>query len=196
MQNRAGESDDTRRQILGAVVDVAAQSGLDTLTVQGVAARADVAVRTVYNHFSTREDLITAALGTLAEQTRATVTSIDVGDLSAREQVLAFVDAYLLSYEAQGAAARVLMNASAITGVADVIAEVRAWRRRQLATMLRRAQSERILHVSLPQATEICYLATAYSTFSTLVLDSGLKPATARTTVQTMVDRCLFVAAR
>jgi AcrR family transcriptional regulator len=194
MDKRAGESDQTRRHILDAVVDVAAESGLDALTVQAVATRADVAVRTIYNYFPTRDNLIAAALGSLAEQTRSSVVAIDVGDRSPRDELLAFVDAYLRSYEDQGAAARVLMNASTIPVVADAVTDVRAWRRQQLTSMLRRAQADGSLRASFAHATEICYLATAYSTFSTLVLERGLKPVSARAIVQTMVDRALFEA--
>ena len=120
--------------------------------------------------------------------------AIDVRERSPREELLAFVDAYLRSYQEQGAAARVLMNASTFPVVAEAVADVRTWRRQQLASMLRRAHDDGSLRASFAHATEICYLATAYSTFSTLVLDRGLEPVTARAIVQTMVDRALFEA--
>ena len=192
MDTRAGEFDLTRRQILAAVVDVAAAAGLEALTVQAVAAKADVAVRTVYNHFDSRERLIAAALGDLAEQTRTTVRSIVVTDRSARDQLLSFVDAYLQSYEQQGRAVRVLMSATSIPEVADAVADVRNWRRQQLRTMLRQAQAEGVLGVALAEAVNVAYLATAYSTYACLTLDLGLSPGAARATVATILQRTLF----
>lgn len=192
MDRRSGDLDHTRRQILDAVVDVAAEAGLDALTVQAVAARADVALRTVYNHFETREGLIAAALGDLAGQTRATVRSISVADQSGRQQLLAFADAYLQSYEQQGNATRVLMSASSIPAVAESVSEVRTWRRQQIRSMLRQAQTDGELRVPLAEAANIAYLATAYSTYANLTLDLALSPATARSTVRTMLDRALF----
>jgi AcrR family transcriptional regulator len=192
MTTRAAESDATRRQILGSVVDVAATSGLDALTLQAVAAHADVALRTIYNHFGSREELIAAALGDLAEQSRAAATSIEVADQPAREQLLAFVDAYLRSYEVQGPAVAVLMQATAVPVVAAAVDEVRTWRRQRLRTMLRRAHTEGALRVPVTDAVPVAYLATAFSTYATLVDDIGLAPAAARTTIATILDRTLF----
>lgn len=194
MDRRSGDFDLTRRQILDAVVDVVADVGLDALTVQAVAARADVALRTVYNHFESREGLIAAALGDLTEQTRAAVRSIIVAERSGRHQLLAFADAYLHSYEQQGNAVRVLMNASSIPGVSAAIGDVRTWRRQQIRSMLRQARTDDELNVPLAEAVNIAYLATAYSTYASLTMDLTLSPGAARATVRTMLDRSLFDA--
>jgi AcrR family transcriptional regulator len=195
MTNRAAESDATRRQILDAVVEVAAASGIDATTVQAVAARADVAVRTVYNHFGSREELIAAALGDLAEQTRASVRAIEVADLPPRERVLAFVEAYARSYDGQGTGVQVLMDATTIPVVVEAVTEVRAWRRQQLRRMLRAAQDDGTLELPLADAVNIAYLATAYTTYASLVHDEGLSATTARATLRAIVDRTLFVPA-
>lgn len=192
MDKRASEHDATRREILAAVIDVAAEAGLDALTVQAVAARADVALRTVYNHFDTRDALIAAALGELAESTRASVREIAVAGDSARDELLAFVDAYLRSYESQGAATRVLMGAATVPAVADAVSDVRAWRREQLRSTLRRANADGALRIALADAVTIAYLATAYSTYASLTRDAGLSPAAARSLVRTMLEGALF----
>lgn len=192
METRAGDSDLKRRQILDAVVAVVAEEGLDALTVAAVASKADVAVRTVYNYFDSRDALLTAALAALADQTRTMVHAIAVADLPPREQMLAFADAYLRSYEEQGVAVSVLLSALAVPDVASAVGEVRAWRRDQIATIARDAQSAGVLRVSLTEAMSIGYLATAHSTYTQLTMDAGLSPAAARTTVRTMLDGALF----
>lgn len=192
MGKRAVEAETTRHQVLEAVIDVVADAGIEALTVQAVAARADVAVRTVYNHFESREGLLAAALGTLAQQTKDAVHAIVVPDRPARDQLLEFIDAYARSYEDQGTRVQVLMAATSIPQVAEAVGGVRTWRRQQLRTILRDAEGQGSLRVPLSQATTIAYLATAYSTYATLVLDAGLSPASARSTLRTLVADTLF----
>ncbi len=192
MDKRAGDHDATRRQILRSVIDVVAADGLGALTVGAVANQADVALRTVYNHFESRDAMLAAALGDLAEQTRTSVSAIDVGTRPVREQLPAFADAYFRSYEQQGTAVSVLMSATSLPDVATAVDAVRSWRREQIRAMARRAQQAGILQVGLAEATSIVYLATAYSTYAQLTSDAGLSPATARATVRSLVDRALF----
>jgi TetR/AcrR family transcriptional regulator, cholesterol catabolism regulator len=192
MVKRAADSDATRTHLLDSVVAVATTDGLEALTMQSVAAHADVAVRTVYNHFPSRHELVAAALARLADQTRATVRAIEVADRPAREQLLAFVDGYLRSYEEQGDAIRLLMTAADDPAVAPVVAEVRSWRRQQLRRMAHGAREEGTLAIPVAEATSVGYLATSYAGWATLVHDAGLPPATARATVRTIVDRTLF----
>jgi AcrR family transcriptional regulator len=193
MDRRSEDYDATKRQILDAVTTVVADSGLDALTVQAVAAQADVAIRTVYNHFDNRDGLIAAALGSLAESTRASVRAISVSDDEPREQVLAFVDAYLRTYEAQGDALRVLMGAATtVDVVSEVVQEVRKWRRDQLRSMLQRAQGDGRLQLQLADAVNIAYLATAYSTYASLTTDVGLSPSKARALTRNLLDRSIF----
>jgi AcrR family transcriptional regulator len=192
MGKRAVEAATTRHQILDAVIDVVARTGTDALTVQAVAARADVAVRTIYNHFESREGLLAAALSRLARQTMDAVEAIVVPDRSARDQILEFVDAYARSYEVQGDGVRVLMGATSIPQVAEAVGEVRSWRRQQLRRILREAEAQGSLRVPVSEAKTIAYLATAYSTYATLVLDARLSPARARSTLRTLVEGTLF----
>ncbi len=192
MASRAADADATRRLILDAVVAVAADAGIEALTIQAVAAEADVAVRTVYNHFSSRDELVVAALTDLAEQTRADTGSVPSGDRPPRERVLDFVDSYLRSYEQQGRAVEVLMRARELPVVAAAVSEVRAWRRGQLADMLAEADDEGTLQIPLDDAVSIAYAASAHATYATLVHDAGHDPEAARRLVGSMIDRTLF----
>ena len=51
-----------RARILGAVLELAAEGGYDAVQVREVAARAHVALRTIYNYFDSRENLLYAAM--------------------------------------------------------------------------------------------------------------------------------------
>src|SRR6188474_1654380 len=57
MNLRERQMAETRRAILEAVAQEIAESGLTGFSIQGVADRAGVTHRTVYNHFPTRDAL-------------------------------------------------------------------------------------------------------------------------------------------
>lgn len=51
-----------RERILAAVLELAAEGGHDAVQVREVAARAHVALRTIYNYYDSRENLLYAAM--------------------------------------------------------------------------------------------------------------------------------------
>jgi AcrR family transcriptional regulator len=59
---------DVRRRILDAAIEVLAASGFDGASLSEVAARAGVSRPTVYRHFGSREQLVSAALLRLSEE--------------------------------------------------------------------------------------------------------------------------------
>ena len=196
MTKRAEDLDATRRELVQATLDVAAEGGLDALTMQAVANRADVAVRTVYNYFDSREALIAAAMGRLTARTREAVERIEVPDGSPRERLLAFVSAYVASYEEQGATLPIVFGSVHVPMVGEVVEEMRAWRRRELQRILRSAERAGALSVSVREALAVCYLATAYATYATMVGDLRVSPESARVSLVEMVDRAVCGAAQ
>ena len=57
---RDAHKDLTRERILEAAIDCLNDEDLEQLTIEGVAAKAGVTKRTIYRHFSTREEMLTA----------------------------------------------------------------------------------------------------------------------------------------
>jgi len=55
---RAETLEETRRRIIGATFELHAEKGIVATSMQDVAERADVALRTVYNHYPTVDDLV------------------------------------------------------------------------------------------------------------------------------------------
>lgn len=194
MTKRAEELDATRRQLVQATLEVAAEEGLDALTMQAVAQRADVAVRTVYNYFDSRDALIAAAMERLTTGTREAVERIEVPDGAPRQRLRAFVSAYLSSYEEQWATLPVAFSSLHVPMVREVVEEMRAWRRRELMRILRAAERAGVLSVPVREALAVCYLATAYSTYATMVADLDVSPESARSTLVEMVDRAVCLA--
>jgi AcrR family transcriptional regulator len=67
-----------RARILGAVLELAAEGGYDAVQVREVAARAHVALRTIYNYYDSRENLLYAAM----MEWRLRVTNESVANVS------------------------------------------------------------------------------------------------------------------
>lgn len=58
----------TRAKLIAATIDLATEAGYDAVTIRAVAAKAGTSVPTVYQHASTKDDLLSEALMRLSEQ--------------------------------------------------------------------------------------------------------------------------------
>ena len=65
---RRVDHEERRRQIAAALVDIAATRGLQAVTMREVAAQASVSLRLVQYYFSTKQELLTATWGYLAQR--------------------------------------------------------------------------------------------------------------------------------
>jgi AcrR family transcriptional regulator len=125
MKLRQRQMAETRRAILEAVAAEIAEAGLTGFSIQGVADRAGVTHRTVYNHFPTREALndafaehveaVLAERGLAQGERSATAEDLPklVGRLySAVGDSAAYLRAYVMMTIATGKAARVFRDRS------------------------------------------------------------------------------------
>jgi AcrR family transcriptional regulator len=69
--------------ILGATLTLLREVGYDALTIEGVAARAEVGKKTIYRHWSSREALIADAVKRIVNEIRIPDTGSTKGDLLA-----------------------------------------------------------------------------------------------------------------
>lgn len=60
--------DERRREIAGAVLDLAAEVGIAKVTTQAIADSLGIAQATVFRHFKTRDDIFLAALGLIGQE--------------------------------------------------------------------------------------------------------------------------------
>jgi AcrR family transcriptional regulator len=65
---RAEQAEQTRDRIVEAAVDLLSKADPDDLSMNEVAARARVSVRTVYRNFATRDDLLDGVIGWIGER--------------------------------------------------------------------------------------------------------------------------------
>lgn len=90
-----------RTAIVEACAELVAERHQLDFTIREVADRAGVSLRTVYNHFETREDLLDAVGETFIEQMR-TLGGMMIGDVEDYEGVLASIDVNHAVFEQMG----------------------------------------------------------------------------------------------
>src|SRR3978361_515598 len=145
MESRQRASEEVRGRILEATLDEVAAAGGEGVTLQAVAARADVALRTLYNHFAGREELLAAAFLHHATQTRAAVDAVRLPDASPPQQLEHVVDAYHRRYAVMGARLSVLLSLRGFPELQEQIQVIRAQRRRLLEEVIESAQRVGVL---------------------------------------------------
>jgi len=99
LQRRGEAVEETRARIVRATFELHNERGVLATSMQDIAERADVALRTVYNHFPTREDIVGACGVTVRELLAAPSPAIFEGLPGVDERVRALVDAAFAMYE-------------------------------------------------------------------------------------------------
>jgi AcrR family transcriptional regulator len=192
MHRRGAQTATTRTRVLEAAVELLGEVGVEATTMPAVAERADVALRTVYNHFGSKEALVLEAYEGLADATRQAAASLPGGG-APRERIGWFLDAFYDAFEHRSpGAAAILAATNAAPEVQKSVEEVRAWRRRELTAILRPASQAGDLRMPLKQAVALAFLMTAYATWHSFVKESGLTGAVAKEIGKDALDRALF----
>ena len=191
MEGRSQTTLATRERILRAASDVVTEIGVDALTMQAVAERADVALRTLYNHFESREALALAVYEQLSDATRLVVEKLSLAD-TPRERLLAFVAGFYELFEQRGPGAAAAMAITTLPEVAARLHEVRTWRTGELTALLRLAARDGSLRLPLKPAVALAFVMTNYVTWQAFVQERGLSPAAAVRLAQDVLDQTLF----
>ena len=190
MDVRAEETAARRRQLLDAAIEVLAESGADRLTMEAVAKRADVATRTLYNHYSTRDELIAAALQHLLQEYRDAFDMRPPGQGDPPERLRSFARVLYDTFARQGRSITTLLDHRDDPQIDAQITEQRRWHRRQLEDMLRHAEPD--LLVPLRDAVAIAFTLTNPDSWRTLTEECGLTQAQALALTTTTLDATLF----
>ena len=191
MDTRTQHTEATRARLLDSVTEVLAEKGIEGLTMQAVAEHADTAVRTVYNHFATKEALVVEAFERLAQDVMAIAGTLH-GPGTPMERLLQFVDDIYDVFEAQGPGAGAVLNVAGIEAFEARLKEVRSWRRGELTTVLKQAQKDGSLTMALKPALALAFLFTAYAMWHSLVIDSGLTLAVAKHLAKQTLTATIF----
>jgi AcrR family transcriptional regulator len=190
MEIRQEETAARRRRLLDAAIEVLGETGADRLTMEAVAGRAGAATRTLYNHFSSRDELIAQALGRLLQEFRDALDTQPPGQGDPAERLRSFVRLIYDTYHRQGRSLTTLLDHRADPQIGTQVTQQRKWRRMQLERILRDAKAELLL--PLPQAVAIAFVLTNHASWKALVDESGLTQPKAITLTSTTLETALF----
>jgi AcrR family transcriptional regulator len=190
MDVRQEESDRRRQRLLDAGAEVLTESGAEGLTMEAVAARADTATRTVYNHFSSRDELIKAVFRRQIDDLRTALVDVQPEGGTPIERLGSFISTLFDYYRREGASLTALLDHRVPKEVGDQVADMRAWRRQQLHTILRGVKDE--LRMPLPQATAIAFVLTNRTSYVTLADELGMSTARAAAVTLAALEGALF----
>ncbi len=175
MEIRAAATAATRERIIEAAMDELVAAEGEPITLQRVAERADLALRTLYNHFPNRDTLLSAAFSHHAAQSRAAVEAVTLPDTDPEEQLRHVIAAYYSRYEQMGARLSALLALRGFPDLDEQIRAIRAWRRRVIAHVVTRAEAEGVLRVPAQIAVAFIFTLTSHATWAQLVDELGTR---------------------
>jgi AcrR family transcriptional regulator len=192
MDSRQGETVARRRRLLDAAIQVLGEVGADRLTMEAVGERADAATRTLYNHFSSRDELIAAALDLLLQEARDSLNLDTPAEADPAERLRQFVRLVYGIYGQQGDSLTILLDHRGDPTIGPQVTMMRESRREHLEEILKDPQTKLVLPV--PEAAAIAFVLTSHETWTALVKESGLSQLAALDLVTTTLDTVLFAA--
>jgi TetR/AcrR family transcriptional regulator, transcriptional repressor of bet genes len=190
MESRQEETAARRRRLLDAAVQVLGEVGADRLTMEAVAERADAATRTLYNHFSSRDELIAAAVGLLLQETRDSLCPDTTAEGDPAERLRLFVRLVYGVFARQGDSLTTLLGHQSDPQVGLQVSMMRQSRREHLEEILKDPQAKLLLPVQ--QAAAIAFVLTSHETWKALVKESGLPQPVSLDLVTATLDTVLF----
>jgi AcrR family transcriptional regulator len=189
METRNEEAALRRRHLMDAAFEVLGDVGAERLTMDMVATRAGAAPRTVYNHFSSRQDLLAAVYADLREANRNILMQIVTETGEPAQRLRQFVTQMYDIYEERGAAFTTLIELDEPT-IRVQLQDMRSWRRERLTQILRPAKET--LRLPLKQAAAFAFVATNHATWRALREEVGLTQRQVIHTTTTALQAALF----
>ena len=107
---RARKKAATRAQIVAAAIQLFSQKGIEAVTVDEIAAAADVGKGTIYNYFQTKEDIIVAFMVDLERTVQARVVAVQSRQRSVAGALVHFILAQFQMKERYHAFVRVFLG--------------------------------------------------------------------------------------
>jgi AcrR family transcriptional regulator len=179
-----------RRRLIDATVEVLGKVGVDRLTMDMVAERADVATRTIYNHFPARQDLLSAVQAELLQAFRDTLQLKIPETGEPAERLWQFVAVLFTMYEQQGAALTTLLEFDE-PDIRAQVRDMRAWRRDRLEEILR-SSGGGTLRLPVGQAVAFAFVMTNHASWRVLREELALTQEQAVETTATGIRAGLF----
>ena len=132
----------TGEQLISAVLQLMLEDGADAVTVGAVAERADVALRTVYNHFSSRDALLEAALERIISEIEAALAAAGIEEGAPEERIRRFVGAAFGEFDRLGILLTRILSVRGVPHLERRLAELNEWRLARIEDIVAAAEAE------------------------------------------------------
>ncbi|WP_285703166.1 TetR/AcrR family transcriptional regulator [Microtetraspora sp. NBRC 16547] len=175
MDRRAVQREQTRSRLIGAVHALIIERRSTAVQMAEIAERAEVSIRTAYNHFASTGELLGAAMATITEEfAQLQPDAVDTSDTPPREAFRRLIrDWYnLFAVDADKLDAMLAIHDSEELGASLI--EARNLRIDRITAILDRADEQGLLRVPLRDAVALTYCATGFASWSALVPQFGL----------------------
>jgi AcrR family transcriptional regulator len=189
METRNEETALLRRRVMDAALEVLGEVGAERLTIDMIAARANAAPRTVYNHFRSRPELLAAVYADLLRTNRDLLSHNVAETGEPAERLRQFVAQMYGMYEERGVAFATLIAIDEPT-IREQLRNMRDWRRERLTQILRPAS--KTLRLPVKQAAAFAFVTTNHVTWRALREEAGLTQRQAIQTSTTVLEAALF----
>ena len=192
MDKRAALSVAVGERILDAALDVLVASPDGAITLRAVAEQADLALRTLYNHFANRDALLTAAFLRHTALSRAAIEAVTVPQDDSDQQLRHLVEAYYTRYSDMGPRLTALLHVRGYPALVEEIRAIRAWRRQVLTQVLHAASTQGLLATTERIAVALAFTATSHAYW--LMLIDELNENLAATVTADALCAAIFLA--
>lgn len=164
----------TREQLISAVLHLVLEDGADAVTVGAVAERADVALRTVYNHFASREALLEAALDRIIGEIEAALAAAGIEAGHPDERIRRFVAAAFGEFDRLGILLTRILSVRGVPHLERRLAELNQWRLGRIDEIVRAAEAEGRARLPAEQANALAGAVIGHGSWEVLVHARGL----------------------
>ncbi|MQA82822.1 MAG: TetR family transcriptional regulator [Streptosporangiales bacterium] len=170
MQKRGRAREDTRQRLMSAAADLIMEKGSAKITMTAVAGRADVALRTVYNHFASVDALLASVMSTINEEFAALAPAVvDARPRSPEHALRDLVVQWFHELAKHDQRIGALITIRDSVELAHALASSRQLRLERLRSVLSMAADCDRLRVPLDEAAAMAYVQTGYQSWVALV---------------------------
>lgn len=168
------EAGSTPDQLINAVLELILEDGADAVTVGAVARRADVALRTVYNHFPSREGLLEAALDRIITEIEEALAAAGADEGDPTDRIHHFIVAAFGEFDRLGILLTRILSIRGVPELGRRLAELNRSRLARIAAIVDDIDAAGTARLPTDHAKALSGALMGHGSWETLVQTGGL----------------------
>jgi AcrR family transcriptional regulator len=176
MERRAIQREQTRDRLIQAVQELIIERGSTAIQMADIARRADVATRTAYNHFSSTDELLGAAMATITDEfAKLAPAPVNAEQIPPKEAFRNLIREWYDELALESDKLEALLSIRNSPELAEALSAARQLRLTRIRDVLVSADEQGLLRLPLEDALAVSYCMTGYASWASLVPQFGLK---------------------